>query len=394
MTDPTLEAETQRETGPRTWLRRGVLNLALLLGSMLVALAFAEAAVRLLHPQQLILLRPDIWQATDTLGWEHRPHVDTRVNTGERTVRFVTDGEGFRVGPGGRVEADRSILLIGDSFMAALQVEYGQSLAGIMEDSLPPALGAPVAVRNAAVGAWDASHYLLRTRRVLSHGLDPDLVLVAVYVGNDVVADRVESFPPRRPVEREEFRFPSEFSWSEIVDGFARPLNDRLETRSHLFVLLKNNLRGLRIRLGLSAVYIPENVRVDRANQPGWEVTAKILEEVASEAHRAGSEALFLLIPSDYQVYPELYRRHARAFGADTVAVDLAQPNRIMARLLEDRGLTVVDALPPLRQAAEDGAELYGRVDTHLSPAGHATLWSAVRPVLTRLLKESPDASD
>jgi hypothetical protein len=46
------------------------------------------------------------------------------VNTGEGWVRLVTDGEGFRIPPGGLQPADRTVLLLGDSFMAAIQVEY------------------------------------------------------------------------------------------------------------------------------------------------------------------------------------------------------------------------------------------------------------------------------
>lgn len=73
--------------------------------SMALALGAAELAVRLVAPRQLIMVRPDIWQAVDSLGWRHAGNLDTELNTGERTVAFVTDQEGFRVGREGRREA-------------------------------------------------------------------------------------------------------------------------------------------------------------------------------------------------------------------------------------------------------------------------------------------------
>ena len=49
-------------------LRRTSTNVLLLIVSFTVAGLIAEGAVRLISPQQLILVRPDIWMAADT-GW-------------------------------------------------------------------------------------------------------------------------------------------------------------------------------------------------------------------------------------------------------------------------------------------------------------------------------------
>ena len=125
--------------------------------SLGLAYGMAEVLVRVLAPQQLVVKRPDIWQAVDTLGWAHRADVRTTINTGERTVRVFTDRDGFRVGAGGRVEGKKRILLLGDSFMEAFQVEYEQSFAGLLEARLGATLGETVAVRNAGVGGCGAA---------------------------------------------------------------------------------------------------------------------------------------------------------------------------------------------------------------------------------------------
>src|SRR3989442_7554034 len=119
------------------WLTKS----GLLLGSTMAALLLGEVVVRIVAPQQLIILRPDIWMPVDSVGLTFRPFVHSTINTGERPGHVVTDSQGFRVSAGGRPSARTRVLLIGDSFMAALQVEYEQSLAGLLEKGLKARLG-------------------------------------------------------------------------------------------------------------------------------------------------------------------------------------------------------------------------------------------------------------
>src|SRR5207247_748392 len=194
---PGLIASPAVATGRRgARLREALITVGMVSVSLSLAFGLGELAVRFVAPQQLIVKRPDIWQPVDTLGWTHRPNVNTTINTGERTVRVITDHDGFRVGVAGRVEGKKRILLLGDSFMEALQVGYEQSLAGLLEARLPLRLGEPIAVRNGGVGGWDPLQYLMEARRRLGReGFD--LVIVAVYRGNDVFSRRIERYPPR-----------------------------------------------------------------------------------------------------------------------------------------------------------------------------------------------------
>src|SRR5215831_15284807 len=90
---------------------KGVLgNLALLTGSMAVALLLGEVLIRVFAPQQLVSLRPDIWQPVDSVGWRFRPRVNTTYSTGERWVHIVTDTNGYRTARGGRPEGSSRVL--------------------------------------------------------------------------------------------------------------------------------------------------------------------------------------------------------------------------------------------------------------------------------------------
>lgn len=381
------------DAGAPTTVRRLRLRLALaallVLGiSCIVALFLAEGVVRLAAPQQLIQIRPDLWEPVDSLGWNRRPNANLRINTGERTVTVMSDSAGFRVGRAGRRDAPTRILLLGDSFIEALQVDHEQSIAHLLERPLADSLGRPVVVRNAGINGWNPNHYLIRTRQALARETFA-LVIVAVFVGNDAVAYRFDQIEPRTPVERHEFRLPRQASWGELVDAFLAPINDALEVRSQLYVLLKNQLSTLRMRMGMTADYLPLEYQRAEAGSERWRNTARIAHDIERVAEAAsGTPVLFVLIPERFQVYSDDFARYLRGFGIDSTAVDVEQPSRLLLEAFRAESLHVVDALPAMRRVAASSTErLYGRVDQHLSPAGHRAVTDIVLPPTLALLR-------
>jgi len=364
-------------------LRGALVNSVMLCTSLGLAYLVGEVSVRILAPQQLIVKRPDIWQPVDTLGWIHRPDVTTTINTGERTVHVFTDGDGFRVGRAGRVESKRRVLLLGDSFMEALQVEYEQSLAGLLEARLGTRLGETVAVRNTGVGGWDPPQYLMEARRELARERF-DVVLVSVYLGNDVVTRRVERYAPGPPVDApfHRLRLPRHITYAELVDAVFYPINDFLKARSHLFILVKKQASTLRMRLGLTAEYFPEELLRREANSSRWTVTAQICRDIRDLALARGAATVFVLIPAPFQVDTAAFYRALKGFKIDAAAVDLEQPERLLSGAMGAYRLDVVDVLPDFRRAERGGSHLYGTVDPHLSPEGHDLLERLVEPAM------------
>ncbi len=349
-------------------------------------LGVAEIAVRLVAPQQLIIPRPDVWQPMDSVGWIFRPGLNTTINTGEGTVQVFTDVQGLRVGQAGRVEAERQVLLIGDSFLAALQVEYEQSLPGLLQRDLPGLVGQPIAVRNAGVAGWDPPQYLARTRQLLAHDSFAAAV-VFLYVGNDIVPVRRDHIPPLEPAPRAKWRMPHRLSGSEVKEAFFRPANDFLETHSHLFILAKTRLRGLLMRVGLSAEYFPDEFRRSEAGSARWHVTGDLCKDIAAEASRHGVPVVFVLIPTPWQVETAVWQQYLASFGVDSATVDLDQPNRLLTERLLGRGLEVLDPLEQFRARAAAGERLYGSIDRHFTPAGHEALEAFVLPWLQARLQ-------
>jgi len=383
-----LIAPPAAAAGPRrARLRDALVNVAMVCVSLSLAVAVGEVAVRLVAPQQLIVKRPDIWQPVDSLGWTHRPNVNTTINTGERTVHLITDRDGFRVGLAGRVEGERRILLLGDSFMEALQVEYEQSLAGLLGARLSSRLAQLVAIRNTGVGGWDPPQYLMEARRQLGRERF-DLVIVSVYVGNDVVSRRIERYPPGPPADapNHRLRLLHRLTYGELVDAVLYPVNDFLKARSQLFNLLKHQAATLRMRLGLTADYFPEELLRREASSPRWSVTAQICRDIRDLARAQRSATLFVLIPAPFQVDTAAFYQALKGFKIDPGAVDLEQPERLLAGAMRAHQLDVVDVLSDFRRTERSGIRLYGPVDAHLSPAGHELLERLIEPAVTARL--------
>lgn len=362
------------------------LNLALVFASVLFAVLIGEMMVRIFAPQQLIQIRPDLWQPADSLGWAHQRGTDIRINTGEGWVNVRTDRDGFRIGERGRIEGGVPVLLLGDSFMEAIQVEHEESFAGLLEAELPERIGMPISVRNTGVSAWEPGQYLIQAHRTLPTERF-GLVVVAIFLGNDIVDGRTTYWPPRAPVERHSFGIPRGLNRRELLARVLLPLNETLETHSHLFVLFRNNLETLRMRLGLHPLAFPPEFLRAEAETSRWQNTARIAANIDSLATAYRAPALFVLIPASFQIDPASFAHYVAGYGIDPDSVDLEQPNRIMRALLEERGLRVLDVLPAFRTAHERGDRLYGTVDPHLSPTGHRVLADAVMPVAAELVR-------
>jgi hypothetical protein len=326
--------------------------------------------VRVLRPQQLIELRPDIWiPDQEGLGWRQQGGLDTTVNTGERTVRLVTGEHGHRISPQRSPIAPAvRVLTLGDSFLVGLQVDYADLFSARLEKALALSLASSVEVVNTGVGGWGPSHYLLEARSELAEGT-VDAVLVALFAGNDIEVDAVGRFNPRQGTVVHAWRWPTALRRDELVTTLAYPLNDTLERRSHAFVLARAVAWKQLMRLGLSARRLPTVLLRSEAESPRWATTADTVAKIVALAAQNGAATVVVLIPGAYQVDPELAAAYARGIGVDPGQLDVDQPARLLGAELAARGIPLLDLLPALRAAR--GQELYGRVDTHLAPAGH-----------------------
>lgn len=355
-------------------------QLLLVVGSVAVGLLLCEIALRVFKPQLMQWDTGAIWEPAVGLGWRRRPNLDVRVNTGEREVRFLTDAARHRVGITQEGPGQIRILAVGDSMLEAVQVDYEQSMPALLARALSTTLGRHVEVVNTGVGGWNPNQYLSATQQELQQS-SYDLLLIFLYVDNDIVSQRAASYPPAISLTEPVLR--------PLEDGPARTLGilgvrfqALLAEYSHLFVFSRNLAQLPRARSGIRAHLLSNAMRSNRA-MPAWRITGDILGDIAVAAAGAHVPVLYILLPSVQYVDQEWLTTLERALGLAPADVDLAQPAELLGVRLKRRGLELFDPTPALKQAFDAGErDLYGRIDPHFAPAGHQVMARFLEPIV------------
>jgi hypothetical protein len=114
-----------------------------------------------------------------------------------------------------------------------------------------------------------------------------------------------------------------------------------------------------------------------------------------AEVRAHGGQLVVAVLPSRPQVEPERARdeRDHTARLLDLTPIDLAFEDTVLTELshgLEAASLNFVRLLEPLQRAAVDAPQYYER-DWHLDPLGHRTVAAALAPSLINTLKPPAD---
>ncbi len=336
----------------------------------------SEVAVRWIAPQQLILLRDDVWMPVAGLGHRHCENANTRINTGEGEVRFITDQSGFRISSdmadkvhGNSNEVEIAGITLGDSFVEAIQVENEQTMTKQLQRNLSEQLNTSVRIDNAGVGNWNPNHYLLEAKRALAEKRY-DFGLVFIYLGNDILREEKQYYPPRRSVKRHSFGWPLGFSRQAVIDSWLYPVNDLLETRSHLFMLIKKAMALPLAKCGLTALSFPPQYIEGGVPEEHWTITTEVCEKIHDEFAKLSIPVMFVFLPAPFQVHDEVLEQYVWSFSVDRDTMDVELPNKKLSQLFSQSGIKFIDTLPGMRKAASEN-RLYGTVDQHLNSDGH-----------------------
>jgi hypothetical protein len=356
------------------------------MGSIVLALILAELLVRLFFPQQLPTVREDIWVPKYGVGVEKAGNIDTTINSGEGSVRFITDEDGYRIGSIPAPADAPRVLVVGDSFVEATAIEYERSLSGLLESDLTESMGTPVRIVSAGVGGWNPNQYLYKTRMELERRAH-ELVIVFIYLGNDIVKRKTGPSQPRES-RIKHIRMPRAFEYKEIVNAVVYPLYARLRYRSHVVVLIKSKVNVLLMRAGLTKRVFPNTLVRSHAESGLWDVTAGIASDIAAVAGENRVPVMFVILPADYQIDEKLGENFARGSSIDPSLIDLDQSSRVLAEKMKEMDLVVIDTTDILRQAFLDGQTPYAEFDRHLSESGHRIVVNRILPLVNSLLSD------
>jgi lysophospholipase L1-like esterase len=375
-------------TPSRPASRIRLIRLILLGISFAASLLVAELAVRLARPQAVMTVSRGLYEPDGPRRYRIAPGFRGRItNQVEFDTEIAVNREGLR-GPeiGPKPAGELRILAIGDSFTFGVGARERETWPARLEQRLPhtrvlnagaPGFGVPDEV------AWLDAH---------GTGLDPDAVVVAVFLANDV-----QDASPDQPKV-------AVVDGALVVPGETGGLRRWLYYHSHLFRLVKSSLlegrvrsllgleepwatRELRAEFSLYAPVLPEEMR------KGAEATEAAVARLA--AHRV--PAVAVLIPSLPQVDPQRWQAVLSRLGlniadpADIAGYDPRRPNRLFREIFERHGIPVLDLTGTFEAAVRDGRRIYYPIDQHLTPAGYDLMARTIGEFLPGVLKRSPE---
>lgn len=350
------------------------INLSILFITIVITLFIVEIIIRIFLPQKLIYYNNNLWKPHDGLGWERFSNIDIQLNPGGAgLVRFITDNDGYRIGIQDKKinNYDYNVLILGDSFLEAFQVEYEKTIPHILQSEIKIKKNASIKFYNTAVSGYNPNHYLIISKNFLKKQ-NVDLVLVFLYSANDLVDFEQTYFSPKLESYPSKFRFPKEFSYKEFINALLLPLNDFLETRFHLFILFKTSFETTLSKLGLTHYLLEEVFFSNEKSENRAKITAKICKKIDKVFRDQDIKTKFIILPAAYQVNDKLLNNYLKGFRIDKNKIDILNPNKLLNNEFKKINLVLHDPFLEFLKLNKQGINTHGKIDRHFNEVGHA----------------------
>jgi hypothetical protein len=306
-------------------------------------LAAVEIALRVSsHLSDSPLLAPPNANAQERIAqWRGRPGAELN---GKRLNALGFMDDEFQLA---KPDDVRRVAAFGDSFAIGV-VPYAENFLTLLDDGLDARQ--PTEVMNLGIVSTGPEDYLYLWRTEV-RPYRPDLVLLCIFVGNDIRAPRESSLLHRDSLLA--FAVPGRlWSVSHQPTAPATPSPEAATFDEASFLDVERD----RIALCRRAP--------DAKTQRAWQVTLSILGHIADET---GPALRVAIIPDEYQVNDALFATLAAGHESD---FDREDPQRRLAAWCAERGVPCLDLLPALREAERD-EHTYKPRDTHWNARGN-----------------------
>ncbi len=374
-------------------------NFGLLLVSLLLALLFAEAGLRLVFQPSSALItdtglrRSEFYHHDPELTFIPRPDVrGAHEKRGSFEATFTTNSLGLRDREH-TLEKPRGvtrIAVVGDSFAWGFGVHDGQEFPAILETRLPG-----VEVINLGVSGFGLYEEIRYFRR-LGIAFDPDILLVALFQ-NDITAIPLRDRPEvtdAEPVPPPATRF----------IAFKRALAER----SRLYALVTDAVSGNRtivellVRSGIKGE-LSGVEQLDPAIRPalreptpevtaGWERTFDHLRAFQRLSDSLQIRLIVALVPTVQAVDQRQLERTLSRSRFWVEDFDMDSPHHGLAAFAAEAGIEIIDPLDAFKRAFENGERHYLDRDMHFNAQGHAAFADAIAAYLERNGPATPPA--
>jgi len=394
--------------------------------TVLVCLLLVEGALRVVFLGSLTLRGMRDYEALAVAhpkrGWTPAPGRRVSVQTLDYAVTMEMNSKGLRDREHNYAPAPGvfRILVLGDSYMEADQVDLDAAMPTVLEESL--------AARNVEIINMGATGYGT-TQELLyleEEGVKyaPDLVLLGFHSGNDVRNNHrpLEAMLARgddlhiwgRPYAHwnaeaaaVEFEYPDfERLAGHLETRHATAAQERASRswlqRTFTYALAGHAIESHRTRAsGVEfdpnvlfgahvETYVPEAARTGGVSQEdyrrlwdeAWDITSRLMLAMQDVAEAQGARFAVFTVPSKLQTDPA-YREYVQA-EFPGLEWDLGRTERRLAALGQAHGFLVLDLQPAFDQAQRRAGLFHRLRDRHWNRAGHRVAAATLAELLDR----------
>ncbi len=366
-------------------------NILLSLGSITFALVIAEIGLRISG-----ISYPSFYQVDPHRGHALIPNYSAWwINEGKGYVAINSDGLRDGEHSFAKPENTYRIAVLGDSFSEAIQVNAEDTFWSAIEKKLPACAalkGKNVEVINFGVGDYGTAQEFMTLKHHVGK-YQPDLVLLEIFTGNDIVNNSQALSPSNRfsPfLKKQGDKFVMDLSFKDTEtyrrrDSFARKFVFNLINHSRVLQVINEAKRVISNRQAtgqtqtsqskpddiIPALDFDVNLYQEPKNkdwQEAWEVTEELIKEINNEVKAKGSDFVAVTISNPPQVYPDLkVRERLKELGAK----NLFYPDQRIQKLGQTNGFTVFNLAPSMQTYADrNQVYLHGFNNTRLG-VGH-----------------------
>ena len=397
--EPSSGARSRR---PGRWLGR----LAAVLAGLLLPLIMLEAALRLFGPilpgnydTGAYLVRDEAlghFHVRGFSGWIKAPEFTTHVAINDFGLR---DRRRSYEKPPGTFR----IVLLGDSFVEAVQVRQSDGIAERLEAALNRDASVPIEVVNAGVAAYGTTQeYLLLDQ--MGEQLKPDLVLLLFFVGNDVTNNnyRLELWDGNLSLALKPY-FDIERDGSlRLIPGPPPSPRHGFSDQMRRCCLLYNVIEtGVYNKLDqnypretleavgglqtpLTGLY---DTQVAGEWDRAWRISEALLGRIRDRSKEMGATLVIAAAPDWLALDPAAWREELRRGNPSSNRLasgrrQITAPTDRLGTIADRLGVSYLNLLPTFQRAATDGTRLYFDFDKHWNPAGHQVAADAIEQAL------------
>lgn len=334
-------------------------NLLLLFITIAIFFIFLEIAIRIIKPDRAETT-PGLIVKDELLGFKQAPNFTAKhINTNsEFAVTITTNSLGLRSREIEKEKTRKRVLVLGDSVVWGFGVEDNETFASILNEET-----GGFEFINAALSDYSTRQELDYLKRD-GIKLEPDVVMLGFFVGNDFVDNLVRSGNASMKVES---------SWFK---NLKRGVRKNIKTYDFLMSRLRGiyQIRMFLVKTGLAnnedfyqyRIYMKD---YDNDVNQAVNITFSYIDEMNSLAKKENVTFVMVLIPPKYQIYDKEWESALayNRFKADDV--ERTKPTIILKDFCRKNNITCIDLLDDLQSIKED---MYLTKDTsHFNALGH-----------------------